>query len=59
VLEVCEIDGHRFKKYVLRNQRTGIEIDRRFWTIRGALRVANRNVRALNKTTNNLNTGRV
>jgi hypothetical protein len=59
MLEVCEIQPYRFRKYVLRNKWTGIVIDRRFWTIRGALRVANRSTRKLNNTINNLNTGRV
>lgn len=45
MLEVCEINGHRFKKYILRNKWTGIVIDRRFWTIRGALRQAHKNIK--------------
>lgn len=50
MLEVVEIEGERFKKYMLRNRATGILIDQRFWTIRGAHRRANKNIDKLNKT---------
>jgi hypothetical protein len=55
MLEVRELEGLRFKKYVLRNTVTGIVIDQRFWTARGAVRKANKNLRNLNKTINRLN----
>jgi hypothetical protein len=45
VLEVMQLDGVRFKKYVLQNRFTGIIVEgRRFWTIRGAQRRAYRNL---------------
>lgn len=55
MLQVMQLDGVRFKKYVLQNEWTGIVIDRRFWTVRGAQRQANKNIRNLNKTIRQLN----
>jgi hypothetical protein len=55
MLEVMQIEGARFKKYVLQNSITGIIVqNKRFWTIRGARRRANKNIRALNKTIRNI-----
>lgn len=42
MLQVMELEGVRFKKYVLQNKWTGIVIDRRFWTARGAFRKINK-----------------
>lgn len=55
MLEVREIVGARYKKYVLQNILTGIIIDRRFWTVRGARRKARQNINNLNKTIRSLN----
>lgn len=55
LLEVHEIDGVRFKKYVLVNSFTGIVIDRRFWTISGARRQADKTLRSMNKTMRAIN----
>ncbi len=51
-----QIEGVRFRKYVLQNQFTGIVIDHRFWTIRGAVRRINKNAKNLNRAINRLNT---
>jgi hypothetical protein len=55
MLQVMELEGVKHKKYVLQNAWTGIVIDKRFWTVRGARRHANRNVNSLNKTIRGLN----
>jgi hypothetical protein len=55
MLHVMRLEGVRFKKYVLQNHITGIVIDQRFWTIRGARRRANKNIQSLNKTIRRLN----
>lgn len=55
MLAVREIVGTRYKKYVLQNVLTGIIIDRRFWTVRGAQRTARKNINNLNKTIRSLN----
>lgn len=55
MLQVMVLEGVKRKKYVLQNQWTGIVIDRRFWTVRGAMRVANKNIKSLNKTIRGLN----
>lgn len=55
MLQVMVIDGARLKKYVLQNAWTGIVIDKRFWTARGALRSANKRSGSLMKTINGLN----
>lgn len=49
MLEVMQLQGETRKKYVLQNTLTGIVLDRRFWTIRGARRAANKNIRQLNR----------
>lgn len=58
-LRVMQLEGVRFKKYVLQNEWTGIIVDRRFWTVRGALRQANKNIKRLTKTINRLDTRKV
>jgi hypothetical protein len=55
MLQVMELEGVRYKKYVLQNQWTGIVIDRRFWTVRGATRHIGRTHMNLNKAINRLN----
>lgn len=55
MLQVMQLEGVRFKKYVLQNEWTGIVVDQRFWTVRGARRRANKNVRQLNSLINKLN----
>lgn len=54
MLQVMELEGVRFKKYVLQNKLTGIVIDRRFWTARGAIRKSNRTSDNLLKAINRL-----
>lgn len=55
MLEVRQIVGARFKKYVLQNTLTGIVIDRRFWTISGAQRQAHKNIQRLNTSIRRIN----
>ena len=55
MLQVMQIDGVRFKKYVLQNQFTGIVVNKRFWTVRGAQRQIRRNHMNLNKAINRIN----
>lgn len=56
MLEVRELEGVRFKKYVLQNQWTGIIVqNRRFWTVSGARRRANKSVNSLNKSIREIN----
>jgi hypothetical protein len=55
MLQVMELEGVKYKKYVLQNAWTGIVIDQRFWTVRGARRRANKNVNSLNKAIRGLN----
>lgn len=50
MLQVMELEGVKRKKYVLQNAWTGIVIDKRFWTVRGARRHANKNTRRLTRT---------
>lgn len=46
------IENVRFKKYVLQNEWTGIVVDKRFWTVRGAQRHIRRTHMNLNKLIN-------